>query len=124
MSMDRIIEDRGEKLFLISVVSEMLHVHPQTLRMYEREGFVKPRRLAGQRLYSQTDVERLGFVLSLTRELGVNKAGVDIILRMRRRMQNLQREVEEMMDFLEDRTRRDFEEKIRRLFREEMESEE
>jgi MerR family transcriptional regulator/heat shock protein HspR len=124
MNMDRILEDRGEKLFLISVVSEMLHVHPQTLRMYEREGFVKPRRLAGHRLYSQSDVERLGFVLSLTRELGVNKAGVDIILRMRRRLQNLQLEVEDMMSHLEAQTRHDFEEKIRRLFSEEMEDEE
>jgi MerR family transcriptional regulator/heat shock protein HspR len=124
MNMDRVFEDRGEKLFLISVVSEMLHVHPQTLRMYEREGFVKPRRLAGQRLYSQSDVERLGFVLSLTRELGVNKAGVDIILRMRHRLQSLQQEVEEMMGFIDEGPRHDFEEKIRRLFSEEMEDEE
>jgi len=124
MNMDRVFEDRGEKLYLISVVSEMLHVHPQTLRMYEREGFVKPRRFAGQRLYSQGDVERLGFVLSLTRELGVNKAGVDIILRMRRRLQSLQQEVEEMMGFIDEGTRHDFEEKIRRLFSEEMQDEE
>ena len=117
--MDKIIEDSGKKLYLISVVSEMLHVHPQTLRMYEKEGFVKPRRLGGQRLYSQEDVERLGLVLNLTRELGVNRAGVDIILRMRHRLEALQQEVEEMMDFLEDATRRDFEKKIRRLFLEE-----
>ncbi len=117
--MDKIIEDSGKKLYLISVVSEMLQVHPQTLRMYEREGFVKPRRLGGQRLYSQEDVERLGLVLNLTRELGVNRAGVDIILRMRHRLEVLQQEVEEMMDFLEDTTRRNFEKKIRRLFLEE-----
>lgn len=111
--------NRERPLYMISVVSEMLHVHPQTLRMYEREGFVKPRRVGRQRLYSEADVERLNIVINLTKDLGVNRAGVDIILRMRHRLSALQSEIEEMMGFLEDEARRDFEEKIRRIFHEE-----
>jgi MerR family transcriptional regulator/heat shock protein HspR len=68
---------RGHKLYMISVVSEMLGVHPQTLRIYEREGFIRPKRSGGNtRLYSEEDVEKLEMVLRLTRELGVNLAGV------------------------------------------------
>jgi len=87
---------RGHKLYMISVVSEMLGIHPQTLRIYEREGFIKPKRSNGNtRLYSEEDVERLEMVLRLTRELGVNLAGVDVILSMREKMEQLQREMEE-----------------------------
>ena len=93
--------------------------HPQTLRMYEREGFVIPRRTKRLRLYSEEDVERLNFVLSLTKELGVNKAGVDIILRMRHRGEALQHEMEEMMRLLDEDMKHDFEERIRRIFQEE-----
>lgn len=110
--------DKNQPLYMISVVSRMLKVHPQTLRMYEREGLVMPGRAGGQRLYSEADVERLGLILSLTRDLGVNKAGVDIILRMRNRLEALQREVHEMMQFLEDDMRDSFEDKIRRVFME------
>lgn len=86
---------RGHKLYMISIVSEMLGVHPQTLRLYEREGFIKPRRSEGNtRLYSEEDVEKLEMILRLTRELGVNLAGVDVILSMRQKMEQMQREME------------------------------
>ncbi|MBI5641298.1 MAG: MerR family transcriptional regulator [Nitrospirae bacterium] len=111
--------DKKQPLYLISVVSEMLRVHPQTLRMYEKEGLVSPRRTKKQRLYSESDVERLNLILQLTRELGVNKAGVDIILRMRHRMEVIQKEMEEMMDYLEDEIKRDFRDKLKRALREE-----
>jgi MerR family transcriptional regulator/heat shock protein HspR len=87
---------RGHKLYMISVVSEMLGVHPQTLRIYEREGFIRPKRSGGNtRLYSEEDVEKLEMVLRLTRELGVNLAGVEVILSMREKMEQMQREMEE-----------------------------
>ena len=111
--------DKKQPLYVISVVAEMLGVHPQTLRMYEREGFVIPRRTKRLRLYSEEDVERLNFVLSLTKELGVNKAGVEIILRMRHRVEALQHEMEEMMRLLDEDVKHDFEERIRRIFKEE-----
>lgn len=104
---------------MISVVSRMLHVHPQTLRLYEKEGLINPRRTSKQRLYSEQDVERLDLILQLTRELGVNKAGVDIILRMRHRMEIMQREMEEMMRFLEEEVKKDFEEKLKKELTEE-----
>ncbi|HWR73578.1 MAG TPA: helix-turn-helix transcriptional regulator [Nitrospirota bacterium] len=86
---------RGHKLYMISVVSEMLGVHPQTLRLYEREGFLKPKRSGGNtRLYSEEDVERLEMILRLTRELGVNLAGVEVILAMREKMEQMQQEME------------------------------
>jgi MerR family transcriptional regulator, heat shock protein HspR len=112
-------EDTARPLYMISVVSRMLEVHPQTLRMYEREGFIIPRRVNRQRLYSDDDIERLNLVIQLTKEMGVNKAGVDIILRMRNRIEALQDEMREMMRFLEDDVRREFEEKIRSLYSEE-----
>lgn len=108
--------DKEQPLYLISVVCEMLHVHPQTLRLYEKEGLVSPCRTKKQRRYSESDVERLDFILQLTRDLGVNKAGVDIILRMRHRMEVMQQEMEEMMGFLEDEIRTDFNERLRKAF--------
>jgi MerR family transcriptional regulator/heat shock protein HspR len=114
-------EDRP--VYLISIVSEMLGVHPQTLRAYEREGFIAPRRgvretPGGQRLYSASDVERLEFILRLTRELGVNRAGVEVILRLRQRLDLLQSEVESLMEQLESEEREEFRRKIRRIFEE------
>lgn len=111
--------DKNMPLYLISVVADMLKVHPQTLRLYEKEGLIAPRRTKKQRLYSESDVERLTFILELTRELGVNKAGVDIILRMRNRVEVLQAEMEEMMGYLEDEVRREFREKLIRALKEE-----
>jgi len=111
--------DKEQPLYLISIVSKMLDVHPQTLRLYEKEGLITPRRTKKQRLYSENDVERLNFILELTRELGVNKAGVDIILRMRHKLEIMQNEMEEMMGFLEDEIRKDFREKLRKALMEE-----
>ncbi len=109
--------DREHPLYMISVVARMLGVHPQTLRLYEREGLITPKRVRRQRLYSDEDIERLHLILELTRDLGVNKAGVDIILRMRRRLVALQREMDSMLQCLEEDRRRDFEKRISRIFR-------
>ncbi len=104
---------------MISVVCEMFHIHPQTLRIYEREGLICPKRVGGARLYSQEDLERIRMILSFTKDLGVNRAGVDIILRMRRRIEALHREMDEMMGYLEMDVRREFEKRKRELFKEE-----
>lgn len=112
-------KDKTQPLYLISVVAEILDVHPQTLRLYEKEGLISPQRTRKQRLYSESDLEKLNFILQLTREMGVNKAGVDIILRMRHKMEVMQKEMEEMMGFLEEEIRRDFREKLRKAFQEE-----
>ncbi len=108
--------EKEQPLYMISVVARMLRVHPQTLRMYEREGFVHPTRTGRQRLYSEEDVDRLGLVIRLTREMGVNKAGVDIILRMRERIERLQHEMFSMMEHMEEDFRDDFERRVRRMF--------
>jgi MerR family transcriptional regulator/heat shock protein HspR len=111
--------DKKQPLFMISVVSKMLNVHPQTLRLYEREGLITPHRTKRTRLYSEEDVEKIAMILRLTRELGVNRSGVDIILRLRHRLEVFQREMEEMMNFLEDDTRKDFIERFKKIFSEE-----
>jgi MerR family transcriptional regulator/heat shock protein HspR len=114
--------EKKRPLYMISVVSEMLHIHPQTLRIYEREGFIKPSRTEGNtRLYSDEDVERIRMILRLTRDMGVNLAGVDMILRMRERMEEMRREMEDMMRHLSEEIREEFrkrEEEIKRLARE------
>lgn len=113
---EQVISDEQTPVFMISVVAGMLKVHPQTLRLYEREGFILPTRVGGQRLYSQADVRRLSFILQLTREFGVNRAGVEIILRMRQRLHGLQEEVELMITLLEDEKQQQFIQKIRQIF--------
>ncbi len=113
------MNDRKRPLFMIGVVCEMFNIHPQTLRLYEREGLLHPQRVGGARLYSQEDLERIRFILNLTKDLGVNRAGVDIILRMRRRFDALQKEMEEMMDFLESDIKKEFRKRIREVFEEE-----
>lgn len=110
-------EDKKIPLYMISVVSRMLEVHPQTIRMYEKEGFVCPKRMNKQRLYSEEDIERLNLVIKLTKELGVNKAGVDIILRMRSRIEALQGEMKDMMRFFDDDIREHFEARLKNLFK-------
>ncbi len=93
---------------MISVVSEMLGIHPQTLRLYEREGFIKPKRSGGNtRLFSDEDVEKLELILRLTRELGVNLAGVEVILSMREKMERMQRETEEAIRRLREELARE-----------------
>jgi len=111
--------DKKQPVFMISVVSRMLGVHPQTLRLYEREGLVAPQRTKRTRLYSQEDVEKLAMILRLTREMGVNRAGVEVILRLRHRLEVLQKEMDEMMQFLEEDLRSDFMKRMRKLFFEE-----
>jgi MerR family transcriptional regulator/heat shock protein HspR len=86
-------------VYMISVVAEMLGVHPQTLRLYEREGFIRPSRTeGGVRLYSEIDVDRIRMIINLTREMGVNLAGVEVILSMREKMERLQAEMDKAMD--------------------------
>ncbi len=109
---------RQQPLLMISVVAKMLNVHPQTLRLYEREGLINPQRTKRARLYSLEDVERLAMILRLTRELGVNRSGVEIILRLRHRLEAFQREIEEMMNFLEEDIRKDFIRRLRKIFSE------
>jgi MerR family transcriptional regulator/heat shock protein HspR len=90
-----------EPVYLISVVASMLDIHPQTLRQYEREGLVEPSRTQGRmRLYSQRDIDRMKLILRLTRQMGVNLAGVDIILQLKEQMDNMQREIEQLKDEL------------------------
>ena len=113
------MNEKKRPLFMIGVVCEMFHIHPQTLRLYEREGLLRPQRVGGARLYSQEDVERIRMILNLTKELGVNRAGVDIILRMRRRFEALQIEMEQMMDHLENDIRKEFRKRIKEVFEEE-----
>lgn len=94
------------KTYTISAVAEMYDIHPQTLRLYEREGLLKPSRSDGNtRLYSDQDLERLEVILSLTRDLGVNLAGVEIILNMRQKMDEMQREFENFFNYLRSHAR-------------------
>ena len=87
--------------FMISAVAQKYSIHPQTLRLYEREGLLKPSRTEGNtRLYSEDDLEQLETILSLTRDLGVNLAGVEIILNMRRKIEAMQLEVNEFMEYV------------------------
>ena len=88
---------------MISAVAEQYQIHPQTLRLYEREGLLKPSRSEGNtRLYTDQDLERLEVILKLTRDLGVNLAGVEIILNMRERMADMQHQIEEFVSSLND----------------------
>lgn len=91
----------GKAYFMISAVAQRYNIHPQTLRLYEREGLLKPSRTDGNtRLYSQDDLEQLETILTLTRDLGVNLAGVEIILNMRQKMDRMQHEVNEFMVYV------------------------
>ena len=91
----------GKAYYMISAVAQKYTIHPQTLRLYEREGLLKPSRTEGNtRLYSEEDLEQLETILSLTRDLGVNLAGVEIILNMRRKMEQMQVEVSEFVEYV------------------------
>ena len=92
---------RKSAYFMISAVAEQYQLHPQTLRLYEREGLLAPSRSEGNtRLYTAGDLERLEVILKLTRELGVNLAGVEIILNMREKMGEMQRQIESFVQSL------------------------
>ena len=86
-----------EPVYLISVVAKILNIHPQTLRQYEREGLIKPGRTEGKmRLYSQRDIDQIKMILTLTREMGVNLAGIDVILQLKSEIEILQKEVKQL----------------------------
>ena len=86
---------------MISAVAEMYEIHPQTLRLYEREGLLKPSRTEGNtRLYTDEDLERLEFILNLARDLGVNIAGIAIILQMRERMEEMNRQMQSFVEYV------------------------
>jgi len=92
---------RSKAAYMISAVAEQYEIHPQTLRLYEREGLLKPSRSEGNtRLYTDDDLERLEVILHLTRDLGVNLAGVEIILNMREKMAEMQRQIQEFVSTL------------------------
>lgn len=95
--------DRSKPLYMIGVVAEMLKVHPQTLRFYEKKGLVRPGRTEGQtRMYSEEDLEEIARLLRLTRDLGVNLAGVEIILKMRRRIIEMQGQIEDLLGYVRE----------------------
>src|SRR5204863_3393734 len=95
------MKQTGKAYFMISAVAQRYDIHPQTLRLYEREGLLKPSRTEGNtRLYSEEDLERLETILSLTRDLGVNLAGVEIILNMRTKIEQMQSEVNQFMEYV------------------------
>lgn len=94
---------RSKAAYMISAVALQYDLHPQTLRLYEREGLLKPSRSDGNtRLYTEEDLERLEVILKLTRELGVNLAGVEIILNMREKMEEMQRQIEQFVASLNE----------------------
>jgi MerR family transcriptional regulator/heat shock protein HspR len=90
-----------KKFYHISAVSQMYDIHPQTLRLYEREGLLKPSRSDGNtRLYSEEDLKQLEFILSLTRDLGVNLAGVEVVMNMRQKLEQIESEVNEFLEYI------------------------
>jgi MerR family transcriptional regulator/heat shock protein HspR len=92
---------KSKGAYMISSVAEMYDIHPQTLRLYEREGLLKPSRTEGNtRLYTDEDLERLEFILNLARDLGVNIAGIAIILQMRERMEEMNRQMQSFVDYV------------------------
>src|SRR5579884_353045 len=92
---------KSKAAYMISSVAEQYAIHPQTLRLYEREGLLKPSRSDGNtRLYTESDIERLEVILHLTRDLGVNLAGVEIILNMREKMDRMQSQIQEFVSTL------------------------
>jgi MerR family transcriptional regulator, heat shock protein HspR len=92
------VKTKSKAAYMISAVAEQYEIHPQTLRLYEREGLLKPSRSEGNtRLYTDDDLERLEVILHLTRDLGVNLAGVEIILNMRERMGEMQAQIQEFV---------------------------
>ncbi|MGI9070336.1 MAG: MerR family transcriptional regulator [Bryobacteraceae bacterium] len=94
---------KGKAAYMISAVAEQYEIHPQTLRLYEREGLLAPSRSEGNtRLYTDEDLERLEVILKLTRELGVNLAGVEIILNMREKMEAMQKQIQGFVETLNE----------------------
>jgi len=101
-------DDRDTPLYMIGIVARMLSIHQQTLRLYEREGLVRPKRTRGNtRLYSPRDVERIRFILHLTRDMGVNLAGVEVILRMKEQMEQMQKEMEGLIRYIKEELKKE-----------------
>ena len=91
-------KSRADGFVMISIIAERYNIHPQMLRLYEREGLIKPARTNGNtRLYGEDEIRKLEMILTLTRDLGVNLAGVEIVLNMRRKMEHMQREMNEFV---------------------------
>ena len=95
---DERMMDADEPVYVISIAARIVGVHQQTLRMYERQGLVQPKRSANRRLYSQRDIERVRQIQRLIADLGVNLAGAEVILRMNERMQQMEQEMEALRD--------------------------
>lgn len=94
-------EKEQKRYYHISIVSKMFDIHPQTLRLYEREGLLKPSRSEkNTRLYSETDLERLRLILSFTRDLGVNLAGIEVVLNLRAKIEQIEKEVNEFLEYI------------------------
>ncbi len=92
---------RADGYVMISVISERYNIHPQTLRLYEREGLIKPARTGGNtRLYGDDEIRKLEMILTLTRDLGVNLAGVEVILNLQRHMEDAQMEFDDLLDYI------------------------
>jgi MerR family transcriptional regulator, heat shock protein HspR len=94
---------KSKGAYMISAVAEMYGIHPQTLRLYEREGLLKPSRTEGNtRLYTDEDLQRLEFILTLARDLSVNISGIAIILQMRERMEEMQRQIQDFVKYMQE----------------------
>jgi MerR family transcriptional regulator/heat shock protein HspR len=103
----------AKNYYHISTVSQMYNLHPQTLRLYEREGLLKPSRSRGNtRLYSDEDLRQLEVILSLIRDLGVNLAGVEVVLNMRQKMQQMEAAVNELLEYIKHEFYRDKEDEF------------
>jgi len=101
-------DERDTPLYMIGIAAQMLSIHPQTLRLYEREGLVAPKRSQGNtRLYSHRDVEKVKLITHLTRDMGVNLAGVEVILNMRLQMEEMQHEMEGLIGYLREELRKE-----------------
>ncbi len=95
--------EKEKKFYMISAVSAMYNIHPQTLRLYEREGLLKPSRTEGNtRIYTEEDLKKLELILNLSREMGVNLAGIEIILNMREKMEKIQEEVNLLLEYIKN----------------------
>ena len=94
---------KGPVGYMISAVAELYHLHPQTLRLYERQGLLKPSRSDGNtRLYTPGDLQRLDVILTLTREMGVNLAGIEVILNMREKMEQMERQMHDFVSMMQE----------------------
>ena len=99
--------DKNEAVYMISIAAKLCDVHPQTLRMYERVGLIRPQRVSRKnRMYSDADIERLRRIQHLTHDMGVNLAGVEVILRLLEQMEDMRRQMEEEMDRARDEMER------------------